>query len=129
MPGDADQMQRANLGVAAAPHDRCAHPVGDMQGCDRFIDQGDVAIVGHHDIDVDTQPTEFGTQASGRGCKPANRGDRRKFGGGEHDTHERSLADAARDMGDRRWYVRLVRRSSLLSPRAITAVAIASVPR
>ena len=49
----ADQVQRANLGVAAAPHDRCADPVRHLQGCDGFIDQCDVAIVGHHEVDVD----------------------------------------------------------------------------
>ena len=98
--GHADQVQWPDRGVTSSAHRRCTHPARHIKGCDGFIDQGDVAIVGHHEIDLDTQPTEFSTEASG-GCRePTDGGDRGKFGGGEDDTHERSLADATRDMGD-----------------------------
>ena len=69
-----------------ADHGR-THPLRDVEVERGLVDQRDAAVVGHHQVEIDTGPAKLGAEPRGRGRQPADRRNRREFSSGEEHAH------------------------------------------
>ncbi len=76
MPGTEISVQRPDDGMVPAAHDGRADPVGHVEVERRLVDEGDAAVVGHHQVEVDPGPPKLGAETGRGGGEPADRGDR-----------------------------------------------------
>jgi hypothetical protein len=86
------QMQAPHVGMVSRPDRRCSDPRRNVEGGHGLVGQSDVAVVGHHQIEIDTQPAQLGAESRCCGSEPAHGGNRGQLGGGEDDAHVTSVA-------------------------------------
>jgi hypothetical protein len=68
------QMQPPHVGMMSRPDRRSSDPRRDVECGHRLVGQSDVAVVGHHQIEIDTQPTQLGAEPGRGGSESAHGG-------------------------------------------------------
>ena len=78
-PRHRHEVQPTHRGMRPDPERRRADPTGHGDRGGRLVDETDAAVVGHHDLDVDAESSELGSEARHREREAAHRGDGRHF--------------------------------------------------